>query len=443
MADLPFTLATMISSFFQDGQPGQAITEGRFRSLVSTLGMLAFYPTSSTTFTAAGSTQGTATALTDFNCAITGGAVDTGVILQTTVGEIQRVSNQTSSEKFVYPPTGVAIGALSANSPFVLASGASVDVVVNSGTTASVLVYPGEVAGSLRIGSHLFFTEMTAGDFWITDNAWWDGTNWQRQNTSRTSFALNWQVYTDIPGEVGLKGLMFLRAVSGSNPISSTFGSFGGWEFLFVMTEFRDIVIGGFGIEIDGAGTVPYGRVQHSTVSGIKKTGFVTNVYLDESNRDGTTYNSWSVTVEDDGTSTGDFFRIKRAPSGGSIVWSELLKLSSAGVLTINGAPAGTVVPASVQTANYTLALADAGTVVEMNVASANTLTIPPNSSVAFAVGQVIEVCQVGLGQCTVTAGSGVTIRKSTSTSATRAQWSTVTIRQRATNEWVLSGDSA
>ena len=39
---------------------------------------------------------------------------------------------------------------------------------------------------------------------------------------------------------------------------------------------------------------------------------------------------------------------------------------------------------ANVQTASYTLVAADAGKAVEMDVASANTLTVPPNSSVAF-----------------------------------------------------------
>lgn len=92
------------------------------------------------------------------------------------------------------------------------------------------------------------------------------------------------------------------------------------------------------------------------------------------------------------------------------------------------------------QTASYTPVLADRGTCLEMSSTSPITFTIPPNSSVPFDVGTVIEICQVSTGQVTVAAGAGVTLR-TPSSATTRAQWSTVSIRQRATNEWVVSGD--
>ena len=50
------------------------------------------------------------------------------------------------------------------------------------------------------------------------------------------------------------------------------------------------------------------------------------------------------------------------------------------------------LVVANTQTANYTLVLGDAGKSVEMNNASARTITVPPNSSVAFPTGTVIEL---------------------------------------------------
>lgn len=58
----------------------------------------------------------------------------------------------------------------------------------------------------------------------------------------------------------------------------------------------------------------------------------------------------------------------------------------------------------------YTLRLSDAGNFVTMSNASASTLTVPPNSSVAFPVGSVVEGAQLGAGQVTLTPGSGVTI---------------------------------
>ena len=94
----------------------------------------------------------------------------------------------------------------------------------------------------------------------------------------------------------------------------------------------------------------------------------------------------------------------------------------------------------NVQTGSYTLVLADGGRSVEMDVASANNLTVPPNSSVAFPVGTIVEVCQVGAGQTTVVGGAGVTVR-TPETLVVTGQWSTVSLRKRATDEWVAAGD--
>lgn len=89
----------------------------------------------------------------------------------------------------------------------------------------------------------------------------------------------------------------------------------------------------------------------------------------------------------------------------------------------------------------YTLAIGDAGAVVEMNNASANTLTVPPNSSVAFPVGTVVEVFQYGAGLTTVAAGAGVTIDSPGAVLTLGGQYATAALRKRGTNEWVLSGN--
>ena len=93
----------------------------------------------------------------------------------------------------------------------------------------------------------------------------------------------------------------------------------------------------------------------------------------------------------------------------------------------------------STKTASYELVLADANTIIEMNVGTANTLTVPANSSVAFPVGTVIEVYQLGAGQTTVTAAVGVTIR-TPDTLKIDGQYATAALRKRATDEWVLDG---
>lgn len=92
------------------------------------------------------------------------------------------------------------------------------------------------------------------------------------------------------------------------------------------------------------------------------------------------------------------------------------------------------------QTASYTLVLGDAGKQVEMLVATANTLTVPPNSSVAFPVGTLILIVQTGAGQTTITAGAGVTIN-STPGLKLRTQWSSTMLVKRATDTWFAAGD--
>jgi len=91
------------------------------------------------------------------------------------------------------------------------------------------------------------------------------------------------------------------------------------------------------------------------------------------------------------------------------------------------------------ETGSYTLVLGDAQGVVEMNVAGANTLTIPPNSSVAYPVGTSILVVQTGVGQTTITAGAGVTINSYLGLKIV-GQWAGCTLIKRATDTWVAVG---
>lgn len=93
------------------------------------------------------------------------------------------------------------------------------------------------------------------------------------------------------------------------------------------------------------------------------------------------------------------------------------------------------------KTASYTLVKADEGTVVEMNVASANNLTVPLNSSAAFKVGTIIEIHQYGAGQTTIVATGGVTLRSAGGKLKLNTQYSSAVLRKRATDEWVVAGD--
>lgn len=93
------------------------------------------------------------------------------------------------------------------------------------------------------------------------------------------------------------------------------------------------------------------------------------------------------------------------------------------------------------QTSSYTLALSDAGDIVVMNSASANNVTVPLNSSVAFPIGTQITIAQWGSGQTTVVATGGVTIG-ATPGLKLRAQYSLAVLVKIATDSWLLSGDT-
>jgi hypothetical protein len=96
-------------------------------------------------------------------------------------------------------------------------------------------------------------------------------------------------------------------------------------------------------------------------------------------------------------------------------------------------------VATTTSSASYTLLLTDGGKIVEMTSASANNLTIPLNSSVAFPVGTSIFVVQAGAGQTTIVATGGVTVNSYLGLKLV-GQWAGCTLIKRATNTWVAVG---
>lgn len=110
--------------------------------------------------------------------------------------------------------------------------------------------------------------------------------------------------------------------------------------------------------------------------------------------------------------------------------------LTAAQVTTLQASVWTDDVTADTTTA-YTLVLTDAGKQVTMSNASASTLTIPPNASVAFAVGVRIQVIQLGAGAVTLTAGSGVTLSE-TGNNLVLGQYQSAVLVKQATNSWVV-----
>ena len=120
------------------------------------------------------------------------------------------------------------------------------------------------------------------------------------------------------------------------------------------------------------------------------------------------------------------------AASATSIAFSD-------GTQSKEGVPSRTPINAQTGT-TYTTVLTDRDSMVELNNASAITVTVPPNSSVAYPVGTTIDLLQTGAGQVTVAAGSGVTLN-GTPGLKLRTQWSSASLFKRATDTWVLLGD--
>jgi hypothetical protein len=105
--------------------------------------------------------------------------------------------------------------------------------------------------------------------------------------------------------------------------------------------------------------------------------------------------------------------------------------------------PVSFVSPPNTQTASYTLVITDVNRTVELNSASATTVTVPPNSSVAFPIGSILEVNRLGAGTVAIAPGAGVTIRSRGSLLSIGNQYGSVSLRKRATDEWVCVGDLA
>ena len=94
------------------------------------------------------------------------------------------------------------------------------------------------------------------------------------------------------------------------------------------------------------------------------------------------------------------------------------------------------------KTASYTLTLAELGTTVRMNVASANTITIPNDTNLATAVGAWFNWRQVGDGATTLVADTGVTLNLGASGGLTAVgKGAAGTCQKVAANTWDVYGE--
>lgn len=96
-------------------------------------------------------------------------------------------------------------------------------------------------------------------------------------------------------------------------------------------------------------------------------------------------------------------------------------------------------------TNNYTLVLTDQGDILlATNGATAGTITIPLNSSVAFPTGTQITLIQTGAGQITIQGAGGVTVASTGATATApklRVLNSSATLIKTNTDAWYVVGD--
>jgi len=108
-----------------------------------------------------------------------------------------------------------------------------------------------------------------------------------------------------------------------------------------------------------------------------------------------------------------------------------------------NGLVAFTV--GAAQTADYTAVIADAYQVVElMNKATAIAYKIPTNASVAFPIGTVLTVLNIGAGACTISAVTPATTTilsaGAVAASPTLAQYKSAACIKTGTDAWYVVG---
>lgn len=100
----------------------------------------------------------------------------------------------------------------------------------------------------------------------------------------------------------------------------------------------------------------------------------------------------------------------------------------------------GVLTNTTAKTADYSLVLGDENTTILLDKSTTFTLTVPNNSTQAFAVGTQISFVQTGSGQVVFSPAGGVTINSDNSKTKILVQYGVASIIKTATNTWVLFG---
>lgn len=124
-------------------------------------------------------------------------------------------------------------------------------------------------------------------------------------------------------------------------------------------------------------------------------------------------------------------------PDGtGPIFGENALKVSASGLYVD-----ATRITANYQAGvGYQLVASDAGKIIECDNALPFSLVIPLNAAVAFPIGTLVEIYQMGVGQVTVSFASDL---RAPNGASTALRDSIITLWKRDIDVWVLAGDAA
>jgi Major tropism determinant N-terminal domain len=182
--------------------------------------------------------------------------------------------------------------------------------------------------------------------------------------------------------------------------------------------------------------------IEEGTTNG--KTGWIQTNVITTIGTDAIEFTQFSgagtVTAGTNISVSGNQVSVIAAPT-----FAGLVTASASGVAFSDGTQTKEAVPSRTsivqKTDSYTLSsLTERDNLIEMGKATAQTVTIPTNATVAYPVGTSIDILQTGAGQVTIAGAAGVTVN-ATPGLKLRAQWSSATLFKRATDTWVVMGD--
>ncbi|MBV8490605.1 MAG: hypothetical protein JO199_08750 [Candidatus Eremiobacteraeota bacterium] len=171
------------------------------------------------------------------------------------------------------------------------------------------------------------------GDGWLASGADHDTAGWRAIDPARPAFGLQMSERNDLPFDKGTAGATFWVRNANCGYRFTDFGQPCGWQLGMAVTQFRSLVVGGDGIEVDGLGLAPpYGRVINASDGNAHLTGLLSNEFVDFSGVDRPSESSWFSGFD----LTHDRFAIRRAAAG-SKTFADTLDVDADGNATVAG----------------------------------------------------------------------------------------------------------